>query len=328
MKRHRAGGPATTAVSDPAQIPSFDGATAWLNTEPLGPTDLRGHVVLVDFWTFTCINWLRTAPYTRAWWEAYRDEGLVVIGVHTPEFSFEHEIERVRDAIAERGISYPVAIDNDYAIWSAFNNHYWPSLYTMDESGIVRDYHPGELRYGHPERVIQKLLGVERDLVSVEGSGVEAPADWRHLRSPETYLGSERGRHFVASGGARFGERHAYELPRRFRSDHWGLAGEWTIGGEQVTLEEARGRIALRFHARDAHLVLSRRSASPVTFSVLLDGEVPGSSHGTDVDEQGNGILREGRMYQLVRQAGEVRERTLEITFGESGVEAYVFTFG
>ena len=310
------------------RMPPLDGATEWLNSEPLGPAELRGHVVLVDFWTLTCINWLRTEPYVRAWSQAYRDDGLVVIGVHTPEFSFEQEIDLVRQATKERGIDYPVAVDNDYAIWSAFDNHYWPALYFVDADGVIRDRHFGEGRYEQSERVIQRLLGVERELVSVEGLGVEAEADWAHLRTPETYLGYERSERFASPDGAAFDERRAYELPERLRVNHWALAGEWTIGRENVVLDRAGGSIAYRFHARDAHLVLSRRAREPIPFRVLLDGEAPGLSHGVDVDEDGNGLLRDGRLYQLIREHRAVRERTLEITFLEPGAEAYAFTFG
>jgi thiol-disulfide isomerase/thioredoxin len=315
-------------VFDRLHMPSLDGATAWLNSEPLGPADLGGHVVLVDFWTLTCINWLRTEPYVRAWSQAYRDDGLVVIGVHTPEFSFEHERDRVRQATKERGIDYPVALDNDYEIWSAFDNHYWPALYFVDADGIIRDHHFGEGRYEQSERVVQRLLGVDRELVSVEGRGVEAEADWDNLRTPETYLGYVRSQQFASSDRPGFDERRAYELPERLRLNHWALAGEWTIGREHVLLEQASGSIAYRFHARDAHLVLSSGAREPIRFRVLLDGEAPGPSHGVDVDEDGNGLLRDGRLYQLVREHDAVRERTLEITFLEPGAEAYVFTFG
>ena len=296
-------------------MPSFEGATAWLNTEPLGPDQLRGHVVLVDFWTLTCINWLRTEPYVRAWSQAYRDDGLIVIGVHTPEFSFEHEIDRVRLATKERDIDYPVAVDNDYAVWSAFDNNYWPALYFVDTEGRIRDHHFGEGSYEQSEREIQRLLGLEREPVAVEGLGVEAEADWDHLRTPETYLGSGRSERFVSSGEA-------------LRLNHWALAGEWTVGRECVVLDRAGGSIAYRFHARDAHLVLSSGAGQSIPFRVLLDGQIPGASHGLDVDEEGQGVLQDGRLYQLVRQGGEVRERTVEITFLEGGAEAYVFTFG
>jgi thiol-disulfide isomerase/thioredoxin len=315
-------------VIDHLRMPSLGGATGWLNSAPLGPAELRGHVVVVDFWTLTCINWLRTEPYVRAWSQVYRDDGLVVIGVHTPEFSFEHEIDRVREATRERGIDYPVALDNDYAIWSAFDNHYWPALYFVDADGIIRDHHFGEGRYEHSERIVQRLLGVEREPVAVEVLGVEAEADWDDLRSPETYLGYGRSEHFASPGSAAFDERRSYELPERLPFNHWALAGEWTIGAENVVLDRAGGSIAYRFHARDAHLVLSPGAREPIPFRVLLDGEAPGPSHGVDIDENGDGLLRDGRLYQLVRQRDTVRERTLEMTFLEPGAQAYVFTFG
>jgi thiol-disulfide isomerase/thioredoxin len=294
------------AMSPDLHMPSLGGATAWLNSEPLISAELRGRVVLVNFWTWTCINWLRQEPYVRAWSQAYRDDGLVVIGVHTPEFSFEHDIDGVRRATKERAIDYPVALDNDYEIWNAFANRYWPALYFVDRHGLIRDDHFGEGRYEQSERVIQRLLGVERELVSVEGVGVEAAADWDHLYTLETYLGYGR------SG----------------RSNHWMLDGEWTIEPENVVLDRAGGSITCRFHARDAHLVLTPGMRGPVPFHVLLDGEPPGPSHGVDVDEDGTGVLVDGRMYQLVRQQGPVRARTLEITFLEPGAEAYAFTFG
>ncbi|MGZ4402375.1 MAG: thioredoxin, partial [Gaiellaceae bacterium] len=228
----------------------------------------------------------------------------------------------------ERAIDYPVAVDNDYAIWRDFDNHYWPALYFVDAEGIIRDHHFGEGRYEQSERVIQRLLSVERELASVEGLGVEAQADWDHLRTPETYLGYGRGEHFASPGGAAFDEPRAYELPDALRVNHWALIGDWTVGRENVVLEQAGGSIAHRFHARDAHLVLSRGARNPIPFRVLLDGEAPGPSHGLDVDEDGNGLLRDGRLYQLVREDDAVRERTLEITFLEPVAEAYVFTFG
>jgi thiol-disulfide isomerase/thioredoxin len=309
-------------------MPLLGGATGWLNSEPLSPAELRGHVVVVNFWTLTCINWLRQEPYVRAWSQAYRADGLVVIGVHTPEFSFEHELDLVRQATRARGIDYPVAVDNDYAIWSAFDNHYWPALYFVDSDGIIGDQHFGEGRYEQSERVIQQLLGIQRELVSVEGVGVEAKADWDHLRTPETYLGYGRGDQFASPDGATFDERRAYELPERLHLNHWALAGEWTIGRESVVLDQAGGTIAYRLRARDAHLVLSPGAREPIPFRVLLDGQAPGPSHGVDVDPDGNGVLADGRLYQLVRAHDAVRDRTLEITFLEPGAEAYVFTFG
>jgi len=292
------------SVSAPVHMPSFDGATGWLGSEPLGPAELRGHVVLVNFWTLTCINWLRQEPYVRAWSQAYRDDGLIVVGVHTPEFSFEHDVDRIRQATKERAIDYPVAVDSDYEVWSAFANRYWPALYFADAEGLIRDQHFGEGRYEQSERVIQGLLGVERELVSVEGRGVEKAADWDHLRTPETYLGYARSDQSAS------------------------LKGEWTVGSENVVLDEAGGSISYRFHARDANLVLSPGAHEPIPFRVLVDGAPPGPSHGVDVDEEGNGLLGDGRMYQLVRERDAVRERTLEITFLEPGAEAYSFTFG
>jgi len=292
------------SVSAPVHMPSFDGATAWLGSEPLGPAELRGHVVLVNFWTLTCINWLRQEPYVRAWSEAYRDDGLIVVGVHTPEFSFEHDIDRIRQATKERAIDYPVAVDSDYEVWSAFANRYWPALYFADAEGLIRDQHFGEGRYEQSERVVQGLLGVVRELVPVEGRGVEKAADWDHLRTTETYLGYARSDQSAS------------------------LRGEWTVGSENVVLNEAGGSIAYRFHARDANLVLSPGAREPIPFRVLVDGGPPGPSHGVDVDEEGNGLLGDGRMYQLVRERDAIRERTLEITFLEPGAEAYAFTFG
>ena len=315
-------------VSKRLHLPCLDGATGWLNSAPLSAPQLRGRVVLVDFWTLTCINWLRTEPYIRAWSQAYRDDGLVVIGVHTPEFGFEHEIDRVRLATKQRGIDYPVAADNGYAIWTAFDNHYWPALYFVDADGVIRDRHFGEGRYEQSERVFQRLLGVERDLIAVEGTGVEAAADWDHLRTPETYLGYQRGENFASPGGAVYDEERAFEIPPRLRLNHWALAGEWTIGSEQVTLGQAGGSIACQFHARDAHLVLAHQRSAAIPFRVLLDGQAPGPSHGFDVNEDGSGSLSDGRLYQLVRQHDNVRERTLQITFEAPGAQAYVFTFG
>ena len=307
-------------------MPPLTGATAWLNSAPLDAAALRGRVVLVDFWTFTCINWLRTQPHVRAWSRAYADDGLVVIGVHTPEFSFEHDIGRVRRAVAERGIHYPVAVDNDYAIWTAFDNHYWPALYFVDADGTVRAHHFGEGRYEESERVLQRLLGVRRELVAAAGTGVEAEAAWGDLHTPETYLGHARGEHFADDPA--YDRSRAYRLPARLRRNTWALAGEWTVGRECVVLDRPGGGIAFRFHARDAHLVLSSAVPEPIPFRLLLDGVAPGPSQGADVDADGHGVLRDGRLYQLVRQRGGVGERTLEITFEGRGAEAYAFTFG
>jgi thiol-disulfide isomerase/thioredoxin len=315
-------------MSAGVHLPSLSGATAWLNSGPLEPAQLRGSVVLVDFWTLTCINWLRTEPWIRAWAQAYRDDGLVVIGVHTPEFSFEHEVDLVRRAVQERAIDYPVAVDNDYAVWNAFANHYWPALYFVDADGVIRDEHFGEGRYEQSERVLQQLLGIERPPIPVEGLGVEAQADWDHLRSPETYLGSVRGERFASPQDAAADEPATYAIPDALRLNQWALAGAWSIESEKVRLVAGAGSVAYRFSARDAHLVLSAGGGWPVPFRVRLDGRVPGLSSGIDVDADGRGVLDEGRLYQLVRAQGSVRERTLEVLFDGPGAEAYVFTFG
>jgi thiol-disulfide isomerase/thioredoxin len=303
------------SVFSRVHMPPLDGATGWINSGPLGPPELRGRVVLVNFWTLTCINWLRQEPYVRAWSKAYRDDGLIVIGVHTPEFSFEHDIDLVRKAVERRDIDYAVAQDNDYAIWTAFANHYWPALYFVDRDGIIRDEHFGERRYEQSEHRIQRLLDVERELVSVEGVGDEAEADWDHLGTPETYLGYARG----GSGGGRADDLALNE---------WALLGAWQAGPEDVALEEAGGSIAFRFHARDAHLVMASGADEPIPFRITLDGEPPGASHGGDVDEDGKGVLEDGRMYQLVRQHNGVGDRTLAVTFEAPGAQAYSFTFG
>jgi thiol-disulfide isomerase/thioredoxin len=309
-------------------MPSLGGAIEWLNSEPLGPAELAGRVVVVNFWTLTCINWLRQEPYVRAWSQAYRGDGLVVIGVHTPEFSFEHDIDGVRRATEERAIDYPIAVDNTYGIWNAFANRAWPALYFVDTDGRIRDRHFGEGGYEQSERVIQRLLGIEREPVFVEGIGVEAAADWKHLNTPETYLGYWRDGQFASPGGPTLDQPYLYETPERLRLNQWALAGEWTIAAENAVLERAGGSIAFRFHARDAHLVLSNGAREPIPFRVLLDGEAPGADRGVDVDGDGNGELRDGHMYQLVRQRETVRARTLQITFLEPQAEAYSFTFG
>jgi len=315
-------------IFEARQVSSLGAATEWINSPSLDPRDLRSQVVLIDFWTFTCINWLRQLPYLRAWSRWYERDGLVVIGVHTPEFAFEHDTDRVRRAVATRAIEYPVAVDNDYLIWTAFANHYWPALYFIDADGVTRDFHYGEGRYEQSERVIQKLLGINREPAPIDARGIEAPAAWHDLRSNETYLGYERGERFSSDRRATPHERQVYEVPDRLRSDHWALNGEWTFNSEYVELARAQGAIHYRFDARDAHLVLARRATEPVPFRVLLDGEAPGPSHGEDIDEDGNGILDEGRLYQLVRQCSPVRKRVLEITFFRPGVEAYAFSFG
>jgi thiol-disulfide isomerase/thioredoxin len=316
-------------------MPSLAGATEWLNSPPLTAAGLRGSVVLVDFWTYTCINWLRTLSYLRAWAQRYHDQGLVVLGVHTPEFDFEHDLDNVRQAVEDLRIDYPVAVDNDYAIWSAFDNHYWPAMYVVDAPGQVRHHQFGEGDYQQSEMILQQLLteagadGIDPNPVTVQASGVEAAADWDSLWSPENYLGYERTENFASPNGAVLGTRHGYALPRRLRLNYWGLGGDWTVGRQAVLLHEARGRIAYRFHARDLHLVMAPpASGSPVRFRVGIDGQPPGLAHGTDVDEQGNGTLTQPRLHQLIRQLGPVSERTFVITFLDPGVQAYAFTFG
>ena len=299
-----------------SRMPSLAGATEWLNSEPLTPTDLHGRVVLIDFGTYTCINWLRTLPHIRGWAEKYREDGLVVVGIQTPEFEFEQSLDSVRREVKRRGIDWPVAVDNHYEIWQAFSNNYWPALYFGDREGVIRHHHFGEGQYEQSERVIQQLLDLTaQDLVTVEGEGDEAMADWARLNSPETYLGYERTGNLAS--------------PDRLELNQWALSGDWTTERERVSLNAAGGRIFFRFQARDVHIVLRRTGqGEPVPFHVLLDGEVPGAAHGVDADANGNGLLDEDRLYQLVREPGNVKERTFEITFHAGGVEAYVFTFG
>ena len=316
-------------------LPSLDGATGWLNSPPLTAAGLRGRVVLVDIWTYTCINWLRTLPYVRAWAEKYQDHGLLVLGVHAPEFMFEQDIDNVRRAARAMGIAYPIAIDNRYAIWRGLNNHYWPALYFVDADGRIRHHHFGEGAYERSERIIQQLLsdaGVAdtgRDLVSVESSGLEAAADWDDLESPETYLGYERTERFASPGGLAEGMRRVYAAPAHLHLNEWALAGDWTVEQEPAMLHQAGGRIAYQFHARDVHLVMGPAvRGSGVRFRVLLDGLAPGDAHGSDVDAQGNGTVTEQRLHHLIRQPGQIADRQFEIVFLDAGVEAFAFTFG
>jgi thiol-disulfide isomerase/thioredoxin len=317
------------------ELPALDGATGWLNSPPLTPAGLRGKVVLADFWTYTCVNWLRQLPYVRAWAAKYADHGLVVIGVHTPEFSFEHDPDNVRQATQDLGITYPVALDSDYAVWRAFANHYWPALYFADAGGHIRHHHFGEGEYEQSEMVIQQLLAeagagdVGQGLVSVEAPGVEAPADWATLRSPENYTGYDRTENFASPGGVLPGQPHSYTAPAQLRFNQWALSGDWTVD-EQATLNAPDGRIVCRFHARDLNLVLRPAGpGTPAPFRVLVDGQPPGADRGTDVDDQGHGEVVQPRLYQLVRQQqGPITDRTFEIVFPDPGVQAYVFTFG
>jgi thiol-disulfide isomerase/thioredoxin len=317
------------------RMPSLDGATGWLNSPPLTEDGLRGRVVAVDFWTYTCINWLRTAPYVRAWAEAYQDAGAIVLGVHTPEFPFEHDVDNVRRAVRDRRIAYPVAVDNDYAIWTAFANMYWPALYVVDAQGYIRYHHFGEGAYEESEEVIRRLLGEAGAgdaipaPVAVNAAGIEAAADWANLRSAEKYLGAERTEYFASPERAMTGAPRRYTTPSRLAPDHWALSGEWTVQPDAVLLHEPGGRIAYRFSARDLHLVMAPAArGTPVRFGVRLDGQQPDPDHGDDIEDDGRGTATEPRLYQLVRQRGPVTERTLEITFLDPGVRAYAVTFG
>jgi thiol-disulfide isomerase/thioredoxin len=317
------------------QLPGFDGANAWVNSPPLSAHDLRGNVVLVDFLTYTCINWLRTLGYVRAWAEKYAGDGLVVVGVHTPEFPFERDLDNIRWAMKEMNVEFPVAIDSDYAIWQAFANHYWPAVYIADAEGQIRHHHFGEGGYEECERVIQQLLrdaghdAVHDGLVSPVLDGFEVQADWANLESPETYLGYAQAQNFASPGGAELDQPHTYVAPDSLRLNQWALAGDWTIASGASVLNAPDGRMAFRFHARDVNLVLGpRERGASVPFRVLVDGEPPGAAHGDDVDEHGNGTVVQQRLYQLVRQRGAIADRTVEISFLDAGVEAYCFTFG
>jgi len=317
------------------ELPPFAGATGWLNSPPLTLADLSGKVVVVDFWTYTCINWLRQLPYLRAWAEKYAGHGLVVIGVHTPEFGFEHNSDNVRQAVQDMQITYPVATDNNYAVWSAFDNHYWPALYFADAEGRIRHHHFGEGEYSQSEMVIQQLLaeagstGAGHDLVTVEPGGAEAAADWASLRSPENYTGYERTENFASPGGARPGTPHAYAVPERLGLNQWALSGDWTMGEQATTLNTPGGQITCRFHARDVNLVMGPAAPGTATpFRVRIDGQPPGTAHGADADGQGYGTATQQRLYQLIRQPGPITDHTFEITFPDPGIQAYAFTFG
>ena len=318
-----------------AELASLERASEWLNSPPLTPSALRGKVVLIDFWTYTCINWLRTLPHVRAWAEKYKDKGLVVIGVHSPEFSFEKNMTNVRWAVKALRVDYPVAVDSEHAIWRAFNNQYWPALYFIDAQGHVRHYQFGEGSYEQSEMVIQRLLaeagagGLGDDLVSPDARGLEVAADWGTLKSPENYVGYARTQSFASPGGATMDKPRIYALPARLRLNEWALSGDWTMKSEAVVLNKLHGRIAYRFHARDLHLVMGPVApGSSVRFRVLIDGQPPGAAHGGDVDERGEGTVTEQRLYQLIRQPRPIADSQFEIEFLGSGVEAFAFTFG
>lgn len=328
----------TTTERAPAAggaLASLETAAAWLNSEPLTAAALRGRVTLIDFWTYTCINWMRSEPYVRAWAERYRPHGLVVIGVHTPEFGFERELANVRWAARALRVPYPIAVDNDRTIWQAFGNNYWPAVFFVDAAGQVRGHADGEGGYAESERTIQRLLveagrrGVPDDGVLVEGQGVEAAADWASLGSAETYLGYARGERFGSPEGAAVDRSARYTLPERLRTDHWALAGGWRIGAERIVLEEGGGQIAVRFRARDLHLVMGPGAArAEIPFRLRLDGQAPDAAHGLDIDGDGRGVVREPRLYQLLRYRSAAGVRECELTFDRRGVEAYAFTFG
>jgi len=325
---------AKTRSGDRSELSALASATAWLNSPPLTAAELDKKVVLVDFWTYSCINWRRQLPYVRAWAEKYKDQGLVVIGVHAPEFSFEKHIDNVRWAAKDMRIAYPIAIDNDHAVWRGFNNEYWPALYFVDAHGRIRHHVFGEGEYKESEILIQKLLvengirGIGNELVSVDPQGAEAAADWNELRSGENYVGYGRTENFASPGGARLDKRQEYVLPSRLRLNHWALSGEWTMGKEALALNQANGRILYRFHGRDLHLVMGPAGKTRIGFRVLIDGQPPGAAHGVDVDDQGIGAVTEPRMYQLIRQPKPIVDRQFEIEFLDSGVEAFSFTFG
>ena len=323
-------------LSSASDLASLSRATAWLNSPPLRAADLQGKVVLVNFWTYTCINWLRTLPYVRTWAARYKEQGLVVIGVHTPEFTFEEDLDNVRRAAKESGVTYPIAIDNDRAIWGGFNNHYWPALYFIDAAGRVRDHHFGEGNYEQSEMTIRRLLAVpgggkgkDRESLSFEAHGPEVGADWGSLKSPETYVGQSRAENFASPGGAAVNRRQVYAVPPRLRLNQWALSGEWTVKPEAAALNTAGGRVAFRFHARDLHLVMGPAvRGRSVPFRVFIDGQPPSAGHGSDVDEQGNGTVTEQRLYQLIRQRTPIVDRQFEIEFLDAGVEMFAFTFG
>lgn len=333
--RHGESAVATARLPIEGRLPSFAGATAWLNSGPLTAADLRGKVALVSFWNFTCINWLRERPYVRGWAERYKDKGLVVIGVHAPEFAFEKNIDDVHRDIRDAQIGYPIAVDNDHAIWRAFNNRYWPALYFVDAQGRIRHHQFGEGGYEQAEEVIRQLLAEARsgdvgpEPAALEARGAEVAADWTNLKSPETYIGYGRTENFASPGGVREDVPSLYRVTSPGPRNWWSLGGVWTVGEEFATAGEKSGRITYRFHARDLHLVLAPATPGrPVRFRIKVDGAAPGADHGVDAEADGSGVVQDGRLYQLVRQTGAVADRTFEIEFLDPGVRAYAFTFG
>jgi thiol-disulfide isomerase/thioredoxin len=333
-KAHARAGKYQTALADDGPLPDVGGAIGWLNSAPLNRKSLLGKVVLVDFWTYTCINSLRPLPYIKSWAAKYKDAGLVVIGVHTPEFSFEKEPVNVTNAVRDLQVTYPVAIDSNYTIWQAFHNQYWPALYLVDGKGRIRYYHFGEGDYVEAEHAIQELLrengatGVDESTVKVNGQGVEAaPSD--DVQSPETYVGYGRGERFASPERLARDSRKTYSPPVRASLNQWGLSGSWNVGEERAVLLAADGEVVFRFHARDLHMVLApAKDGKPVRFKVKLDGAAPGNDCGSDSNADGDGVVREPRLYQLIRQKGQIEDRTFEIEFLDSGAEALAFTFG
>jgi thiol-disulfide isomerase/thioredoxin len=317
------------------RLPGFKAASGWLNSAPLTPEGLRGRVVLTDFWTYTCINWLRTLPYLRAWHAKYEPHGLTIVGVHTPEFAFERTEANVVPRAQEFGVDYPIALDAEYGVWSAFANNYWPAVYIADAEGRIRYHHFGEGEYAMTEMVIQRLLadagatGFDPELVSVGPVGFEVPADWSTLRSPETYLGYSRASGLAAPDHARLDEPFAVPEPRGLSLNRWSPMGDWTIASHASVVNAAGGRLAFRYQARDVNIVMGSSSAgTAIPFRVRIDGQSPGADHGFDVDSDGLGSVTDQRLYQLIRHAGPVRERLLELEFLEPGAEVYCFTFG
>jgi thiol-disulfide isomerase/thioredoxin len=330
---HRPAGDPPVLPIEGALAP-FDGATGWLNSEPLTPAGLRGRVVLVDFWTYTCVNWLRTLPYLRAWAARYGEQDLAIVGVHTPEFGFEHQRENVERQATDFGVTYPIALDNGYRVWTAFANHFWPAVYLADAEGRIRYHHFGEGEYAMTEMAIQQLLAesgrrVEPDLVDVHPTGLEVAADWATLRSPETYLGYDQARGFASPEDLLEDAVRDYAEPGGLALNHWAPVGSWSITAKAAVLAGSSGRLAFRFQARDVNLVMGpARSGTGVEFRVLLDGEPAIADHGTDTNTRATGVVTEQRTYQLVRQRGPIAERTVEIEFLGEGVEAFCFTFG
>ncbi len=325
---------ATGAAAGPQEMPDLSGAVAWLNSPPLNRDQLKGHVVLIDFWTYSCINCLRSIPYVRAWADRYKDSGLVVIGVHTPEFAFEKDLDNVKRAVAELKITYPVALDDDYKIWKAFNNSYWPADYLIDATGKIRHHHFGEGKYDETEEQIQELLKEHNGQLSVNGlvkvaaTGAEAAPD-SDVESPETYVGYDRADSFLSPGGLKQDVAYVYSLPKHLELNQWGLSGNWTDHKQVASLDSTRGKIVYRFHARDVHLVLGpAANGKPVRFRVLIDGKAPGANHGVDTDAEGDGKIVDHRLYQLIRQKDPIEDHTFEIEFLDPGAQAFAFTFG